>query len=391
MRATPAVAGGWSTPDDIRRTLERQWQRGTWLTETPEPGPYRIGLAIPTVHDISRRHREVQAWVAALETERTMGYEIIAETRNFRTIGTNRIPVAVSFATLDALLDAIGRRAARASWLSQITAAAAVDPRLAEWVCQNPHRALDAATIWPHVLAVLTWFRDHPASGLYLRQVDVPGVHTKFIETHAALFQTLVDELHPSADGCGSSFVARVGLREKEPLIQVRSLDPARTVGGMRQFATPMSELRRLELRPRRVIITENEINGLALPTLPGAIAIFGRGYAVDMLAQVPWIANATVHYWGDLDTHGFAILDRVRAYIPQAQSFLMDADTLLTHRDHWGRETSPTRIPLTRLTREEASVYASLVDNVYVTNLRLEQEHIRYRHVLMWARSLDG
>ena len=33
-----------------------------------------------------------------------------------------------------------------------------------------------------------------------------------------------------------------------------------------------------------------------------------------------------------DIDTHGFAILDPLRANFPQAQSFLMDRDTLPAH-----------------------------------------------------------
>lgn len=40
------------------------------------------------------------------------------------------------------------------------------------------------------------------------------------------------------------------------------------------------------------------------------------------------------VHYWGDLDTHGSAILDRLRAWLPQTRSFLMDRETLLDHRE---------------------------------------------------------
>ncbi|NOR71388.1 MAG: hypothetical protein GQ532_17115, partial [Methylomarinum sp.] len=33
--------------------------------------------------------------------------------------------------------------------------------------------------------------------------------------------------------------------------------------------------------------------------------------------------------YWGDLDTHGFAILSRLRHYYPQVKSILMDEKTL--------------------------------------------------------------
>ena len=48
-------------------------------------------------------------------------------------------------------------------------------------------------------------------------------------------------------------------------------------------------------------------------PQSPDVLAIFGGGYAIDLLPALPWIANQPLHYWGDLDTHGFAILSRLR------------------------------------------------------------------------------
>jgi hypothetical protein len=48
-------------------------------------------------------------------------------------------------------------------------------------------------------------------------------------------------------------------------------------------------------------------------------------------------VQEVDVHYWGDLDTHGFAILHSLRAWLPQTQSFLMDRQTLAEHRDRLG------------------------------------------------------
>lgn len=84
--------------------------------------------------------------------------------------------------------------------------------------------------------------------------------------------------------------------------------------------------------------------------------------------------------YWGDIDTHGFAILDRLRAWLPQARSVLMDRETLLQHRDRWVREERPTSAALTRLTATEAQLYAALVHDDLGTRVRLEQERIDWR-----------
>lgn len=69
---------------------------------------------------------------------------------------------------------------------------------------------------------------------------------------------------------------------------------------------------------------------------------LFKLGYALDLLSGIGWLADRQIQYWGDIDTHGFAMLDRLRAGFPQAQSLLMDRATLLDHQCLWRREEAP-------------------------------------------------
>lgn len=79
--------------------------------------------------------------------------------------------------------------------------------------------------------------------------------------------------------------------------------------------------------------------------------------------------------YWGDLDTHGFAILNRVRAHLPFVRSILMDRATLFAHEDRWGMEERPTSASLSRLD-------ADLVTDRHGSSVRLEQERIDWEWV---------
>ena len=108
---------------------------------------------------------------------------------------------------------------------------------------------------------------------------------------------------------------------------------------------------------------------------------IFGLGFGLGRLAQIPWLSDVAVHYWGDVDTHGFAMLDRLRAALPHARSFLMDRATLLAHRLLWGQERENERHlrPLARLGPDEAVLYDDLVANRLADRLRLEQERISF------------
>ncbi|MEU2069941.1 DUF2220 domain-containing protein [Streptomyces anulatus] len=127
----------------------------------------------------------------------------------------------------------------------------------------------------------------------------------------------------------------------------------------------------------RTVFVLENEITYLSLPPVPDAIAILGSGYAAALLRHLPWLDDVDLYYWGDIDTHGFAILNQVRGRFPHTTSLLMDRVTLLAHESHWGQEKSQARGGLTHLTPEEAHLEQDLRTGAYQPHLRLEQERI--------------
>jgi len=135
----------------------------------------------------------------------------------------------------------------------------------------------------------------------------------------------------------------------------------------------------RLELAVQRVFITENETNFLAFPPVRDAIVIFGAGYGWDALARSHWLKGCAIHYWGDIDTHGFGILDQLRGHFGHVDSFLMDRATLDAHAAVWGREDKPLMADLHRLTSDESDLYDDLRDNRIRAGLRLEQEHIGF------------
>jgi hypothetical protein len=237
-------------------------------------------------------------------------------------------------------------------------------------------------------LAVVAWLRAHPRPGVYLRQVDAPGVDSKFIETHRGVLTELLDlSLPPEAIDSlatgAAQFARRFGFLDKPVRIRFRLLDPA--LPSLPGCAEPpdvtldVASFAALALPVERVFITENETNFLAFPPAARAIVVFGAGYGWEALARAAWLHGCRLHYWGDIDTHGFAILDQLRSHFPHVASFLMDRETLLAHRLHWGEEPDPACHDLSRLTPEEAAVYDELRFDRLQPRLRLEQERIGY------------
>jgi hypothetical protein len=108
-------------------------------------------------------------------------------------------------------------------------------------------------------------------------------------------------------------------------------------------------------------------------------LVVFGSGFALAGLSDLPWIREKDLVYWGDIDTHGFDILDRLRGRVESTRSILMDRETLLGHPGQWVTEPTPTTRELPALTTDEASLYQDLVEGTYGDSVRLEQERIRF------------
>jgi hypothetical protein len=128
-----------------------------------------------------------------------------------------------------------------------------------------------------------------------------------------------------------------------------------------------------------RVYVVENEITYLAFPLAADAMVIFGGGYAVRVLESLAWLTGLDLVYWGDLDTHGFAILNRLRQCFPHARSMLMDRATLLVHQSQWVTEPSPTTATLGLLTPAEQELYRALGADTFGSAVRLEQERVSF------------
>lgn len=388
----------WTTPADLRAQVQKLWDKGDLLRPCVQGetlAPRRLRLLGPTSTELSERFDAVRAWMADLRQATTAHsaprYRIVMREFRHRVLGSNAVPDEVWLDTLDDALALIGKQkdAKRFANLVQLTREQypVLWPALLPWLEKRPLNALALVDAWPRLLAVVSWLQAHPRPGIYLRQVDLAGVDSKFIEANRGVLSELLDlalpieSIDPSATGL-SQFCRRYGFRDKPLRIRFRLLDPAIALlpGGCEQdLGVTQAAFERLEVPVRRVFITENEVNFLAFPPLAGSMVIFGAGYGFEVLAGACWLHARSMFYWGDIDTHGFAILDQLRAPFPQVQSLLMDKTTLLAHAVQWGEEPQPVVRDLPRLTVEEGALFDELRDNRLRVGVRLEQERIGF------------
>lgn len=378
----------WTKPADLRAQLQKLWDRGELLASfvTGESlFPRRLVLKIPTSAEMAGHFDDTRAWIGKL---REMSHCRV-EMREFkhRTFGANAIPHEVWIDTAEDALALIGKQRQAARFTALIEVTRKQQPKLLGWMAKRPLRALELADEWNQLLEIVAWLQAHPRPGVYLRQVDIPGVHSKFIEVHRGVLAELLDIILPleaidtSASGV-SQFAKRYGFRDKPERTRFRVLDSHHALlpsGAAQDITLDAESFAKLCFKVSRVFITENEINFLAFPHVKDSLLIFGAGYGFEMLSKAEWLARCCVHYWGDIDTHGFAILDQLRSQFDHVESFLMDRATLLAFESQWGEEEKQTLRDLPRLNHEEAAIYDDLRDNRIRKNLRLEQEKIGF------------
>jgi hypothetical protein len=377
----------WSTPASVRARLRRRWDTGRALTERARGQPFTtIDLPIrgPTASELGAQYAAVTAWVREWVNE-AGPYTLTTKMIGARRTGANETPARIRIESFGDLATFLGTsdQARRHSDLVELAKTAA--PEIHSWTIDKPMRALAHEADFDRLLACVRWLADNVDRDRYLRQVDVPGVDTKFIERHRGILSELVDlvigspTVRPSRD-----FAVRYGFRDKPTRVRVRVLDAASSFlpAGISDVELRTDELASHPFDVERVFLVENEVTALAFPPVPRSLLVFGGGYAVSRVAGLPWLRDVRLYYWGDIDTHGFRILDLLRTRFPEARSILMDRATLLAHETHWDREPAPINAYLENLSPHEASLYRDLVEDVFGPSVRLEQERISYSRI---------
>ncbi len=393
----------WTTPTDLQAQVHKLWDRGLLLASVAggeSVFPRRLALKGPDSRALGERFSEVRDWIAGLGANEGL-YRIEWRSVNHRVLGANRIPSAIWIDTLEQALGLIGKHRAAERFAGMVERTRETRAELIPWLAKRPLRALALAEEWPQLLAIVDWLSKHPRPEVYLRQVDLPGVHTKLIEGHRGVLaeffdlvlpEEAIDATHTGAFG----FCRRYGFLDKPARVRFRMLDPTVRLLPMasdQDITLTQAAFSSLAPPVTTVFITENEINFLAFPNVRDSMVIFGAGYGFANLIAAHWLQEKNILYWGDIDTHGFAILNQLRGFFPHTVSFLMDRETLLAHRQFWGSEPQPQTGDLLRLTTEEQALYDQLRQHTWGVSVRLEQEKIGFRYLAAALQKLrsDG
>lgn len=381
---------------DIQNKLTKIWDKGTILQQILHTNidkailefPYKEKIKQPAAKERSENFNLVKKWCdhwkeqADSLSKSKLNIRIEYSPINDRILGRQELPTYVAIGDINSFISYIKKEKETNRFLSISTLISSECPELFGLMYEKPFDFLEHdQDEWNKIIQVTKWIISNPNSDIYLRQLEIPLIDTKFIEKHDKILKRTINHLLNKSENDfeTTKFENRYGFKSKPVTIHFRILDKELSINGLTDLEIPIEDFINLNLPIKRAFIVENKITGLAFPYVKDSIVIFGLGYGLDRLRKCKWLENLQLFYWGDLDTNGFAMLDQFRSYFPKAQSMLMTSDIILEHKPMWVEETKQAIRELPRLTPEEKETYQELINQKYTKNLRLEQERISF------------
>lgn len=349
--------------------------------------PFEIPLGSLSGSELLAEFETVGKWIRETREYAAASHlELRTKTIQHRQLGTQVLPTHLIVADQNQYLKWMAREDLFKAIASEAEITLRDFPVLRDWLRKNVETLESNLYVWPSLRAVLHRFQEGNFSGLFLRELDIPWIDTKFVENNRLVLAQLLSLILPEAwlrpevlPSSSARFCQKFGLRYDQILIRFRWLDEKLAPGGHTDMSLPLSDFIRLNPPVENVFITENKVNGLAFPKLERSLVVFGLGGGLDVLQEVEWLQSKRVFYWGDIDTHGFALLARFRRFLPKAESFLMDAHTFESFKVFWVQEAVSYKASYESdlLQPFEAALLKELEGDGDNGSRRLEQERI--------------
>ncbi|MDO3377701.1 DUF3322 domain-containing protein [Geoalkalibacter halelectricus] len=394
--------------NDIKDFANRAWNRGDVLRgaalSDPE-FPLRLRFKKAGGQHVIDSFAEIQRWVSELNAsskdKRGFGYAVEFSQVNHRKLGRQNLPSDIRFDSPYDLARFIGKQNDLDEYLTVLRYSEEQNPSVAAWMKSNPMKVLPHMQDWEKVLRVCDYLLANPRPGIYLRQLALPGIDTKFFEGKRAILSEALTQCLPreAYEDCvtglsRAGFERRYGFLYDEPFVRFRILDDSILPDSdYRDVSVPATDFARTPIPGvQTVFITENKVNGLAFPMVKGSIVVFGLGYGIGELAEAEWLKDKRVVYWGDIDTHGYGILSMLRGKLPHVESILMNCRDLDQNKNLAVQESSDTRRTdsLTNLTDAELAAYQRLFPGGDCEGTRIEQERVPYMQLISALRLDD-
>ncbi len=280
-------------PEHVLQKAQTRY-RGIWRDALlgADSGAYAVTLDPPSASAITARAADVSAWLIRWRQWAAQHPGVTLRDKKIRTKFGDQpvythldIPDTLTLASLNTDTAAHWQRA-RDRWdqLSRHHPGQAVQPWLARIVDLDDYD-------FTILLAATTWFGANPRSGLTVRSVPVPGMHTKWLARHRSMVIACLgtptdpgESAEPPEDPDPADIpdgdLDALGLRPLPREISIVIADPVlrAATGGLRQITAPVNELATLQIQPDTILIVENKEPAVTWSDTAGLVVIHSPG-----------------------------------------------------------------------------------------------------------------
>ncbi len=369
----------------IQKKLIKHYENGNIFrsySEKEEMFPFSIPLKKITQKDIQNSFGTILQDIKILKaTNLPLRYKEF----NFKSIGRQSLPTSVEIESLEQFLKFTAKQNEYTDFVKTYEKITSLYPSLKSIFTKKPFTVLDYSKEWEKFFKIIDFFTHNTSAHIYLREISLPDIDTKFIEKHKKILDVLLSNIlkkEPLSSIADFSFEKRYMLKYPLPIVRFRILDEALAIRGLTDISISIEAFEKLDISCQKVFIIENKITFLSFFPCKDSIIIFGQGYGISTLKNCPCLQTKEIYYWGDIDTDGFAILSQIRGYFPQVSSIMMDSETIEAFKDRAVHHKNIKQALAKNLTDKENIIYERLKNDFYGENFRLEQERIPFNFV---------
>jgi hypothetical protein len=340
------------TPEQIRQQALNRFPdvvHASLNGQVSFPWEVRFGRA-DTSETLGNLRRQIEALLEGSREKVGFGYQVALVSRRLRLHDEQLMPDRVWFETQVDYLRFINQEMQLRSIEREFAALAENAPEAAQWLRERSRtyfrrvteaggRALGLAV---HAL------HSNPQPKCFAREIPLPDVSGKFIEDRVRLIAEILQGIKSPAWREADNPHAQLGLRTAPRMLRTMVLDGGRLDYGVNEtrFAVPAAI--------SRLLVVENLRSFMTLPDIPGTLAVFGEGRAAEALHRIAPSVTVPLYYWGDMDPHGYSILNALRADYPAAKSVLMDYPAFKRYSSLLAKCSVPVNSEFERLTEDE-------------------------------------
>lgn len=356
------------TPRDLRMSLTQKYNRHviSWLIQ-PERASYSLPLGKPPAHYVKHNVDNVKRWAQEWEEEndRYPEWDLQYAINSWEDVDFMPIPSRITVMgplTIARLLHREDDWHLLRKRFNEMHAHFANSPK---------SKSIIASTMKKHISDVRRFndqefseavrlaveLRDKPTSIDTLP--DVEGGREWLVE-HATFLSALVETARFCAGMTGGG---DLGITTPpEGMRWIYFLDPELRPAGIRSFMATPEQLAELQVKPKVVLLCESQYLLYTMPDIPNTVAVHIGTQSMVPTLQLPWLRDATVLYWGSIDTESFERLNCLRANHTTVRSLMMDISTLLRYEELWDVEPEYSIKRLGNLTPAERETCSFII-----------------------------